>query len=579
MSNNYDEYEYDDSNISKKRKSYDFLEKIGVILLIVSAIIIILMLVKSCGNSRRNDNNNVEPTPSEDVTIDYESALLAAGKKYYENNRDEYPESAGECSQVTLQTLIIGGLLDANTWKNCNTVNTYVRVCMLENRTIQYTPWFACNDKLSNEEYSDSVEGKLNDIIADETYVDFIFLPQELQKSKEELGKVEEVWKEDVKYVSYKTLGTTTYYKYRDQLFKWNVTKKLYYSTSGDKTDPSKIDEYYVSAPKNGYTGYDNKTTEAYKWYTTTSKKEYALTADGQKAVSTKPIGDYTHNEGGIIVTMHKTRTVTGSRAPTKYYACSTSSTSKYWLFQPEPCPSKLNPEYKVLREIFYSCADPNSSSDTVYGKKVNETDKCVTYSDWSSISTGECSGGKSTDTCLQVSATFYYWYKIVDNGDRTYYPSGASSAAGEKVYYTKAPVNGAIKDVSSKTTAYKWYTQSTSVTSTYTAVAPSGYVNATKTSDSKWSDWSNWSKSNPKISDGRNRQIESRVKIKLQEIKSTSSTDWVDLSTDYMSKDQLVRVFKNKGYNVSTLKDINNAGEIRYQIKMLVRNKKEGNY
>ena len=34
MSNNYDEYEYDDSNISKKRKSYDFLEKIGVILLI-----------------------------------------------------------------------------------------------------------------------------------------------------------------------------------------------------------------------------------------------------------------------------------------------------------------------------------------------------------------------------------------------------------------------------------------------------------------------------------------------------------------------------------------------------------------
>ena len=55
MSNNYDEYEYDDSNISKRRKSYDFLEKIGVILLIVSAIIIILMLVKSCGNSRRND--------------------------------------------------------------------------------------------------------------------------------------------------------------------------------------------------------------------------------------------------------------------------------------------------------------------------------------------------------------------------------------------------------------------------------------------------------------------------------------------------------------------------------------------
>ena len=179
----------------------------------------------------------------------------------------------------------------------------------------------------------------------------------------------------------------------------------------------------------------------------------------------------------------------------------------------------------------------------------------------------------------MEVSATFYNWYKIVDNGDRTYYPSGASSAAGEKVYYTSAPVNGAIKDQSTKTTAYKWYTKQTTTTSNYTAIAPSGYVSATKTNDSKWTDWSKWSKSNPKTSDGRNRQIESRVKIKLQEIKSTSSTDWANLSTDYMSRDQLIRVFANKGYKVSSLKDINNAGEIRYQMKMLVRNKIGGNY
>ena len=57
------------------------------------------------------------------------------------------------------------------------------------------------------------------------------------------------------------------------------------------------------------------------------------------------------------------------------------------------------------------------------------------------------------------------------------------------------------------------------------------------------------------------------------------ASTDWTDLSVDYMSEDQMIRVFQNKGYNIGTLKDINNNGEIRYQMKLLVRNKIGGNY
>ena len=182
MSNNYDEYEYDDSSYSRKRNNYDFLEKIGVFLLIISAIIIILMLVKSCTNKNNSSKNN-NVIPNEEIKIDYDSALLSAGKRYFENNRDEYPEAPGECAQVTLQTLIINGLLSSENWKTCNSVNTYVRVCMLENRTVQYTPWFAYNDKVSSNEYYDSVEGTLNSIVADSSYVDFIFLPQELQKT------------------------------------------------------------------------------------------------------------------------------------------------------------------------------------------------------------------------------------------------------------------------------------------------------------------------------------------------------------------------------------------------------------
>ncbi len=590
MSNNYDEYEYDDdysgSNRTRKSSS-DFLAKFGIALLIISAIIIVIMLVKGCSNSnkgKKENNNNGDNGPEIIIPFDYESNLLEAGKKYFNNNMIELPTAIGECNQVTLQTLIINGLVSSEDFKKCNSVNTYVRVCKLENQALQYTPWFACNDKLSSEEYYESTEGTLNSIIADQTYVEFLFLPQVLKSKEDQLGPVEEFWKEDIKYVSYKTLDTKTYYRYRDELFKWRVTSKLYYSTSGDKADAKNVNEYYTSAPSGKYVYFDNKTTEAYKWYTTTSYKEYATTSKGEKAFSDKPIGDYTLYNNGIKVTMHKTRSVKGDRYATKYYACSTSTTSSYIVFQTTSCPSDHNPSYKVNRGTFYSCADPTSSSDTIYpdykkylnGQGLKSTDKCTAYSDWSTPINGACPNNTNSNTCVQVTVTFYNWYKIVDNGDRTYYPSGSSTASGEKVYYTSAPKAGAIKDQATKTTAYKWYMQNTTTTSNYTAIAPGGYVNVEQTGISKWSDWSKWSKSNPKISDGRNRQIESRVKIKLQEIKQTASTDWENVGIDYMSQDSLIKVFQNQGFNVSTLEDINNNGNIRYQVKMLVRNKRE---
>ena len=37
-----------------------------------------------------------------------------------------------------------------------------------------------------------------------------------------------------------------------------------------------------------------------------------------------------------------------------------------------------------------------------------------------------------------------------------------------------------------------------------------------------------------------------------------------------------MIKIFNDKGYKVTSLSDINNNGEIRYQIKMLLRNKKE---
>ena len=169
----------------------------------------------------------------------------------------------------------------------------------------------------------------------------------------------------------------------------------------------------------------------------------------------------------------------------------------------------------------------------------------------------------------------FTNWYKLT-GGTKSYYPSGSSNASGEKVYYTGAPVAGATKDSSTKATAYKWYKATETETTEYTAVAPKGYADATKTNKSKWGAWTEYSTKNPKVSDGRNRQIETKTKIKLQEIKGTTDSSWEDLSTTYVSEEEMINIYKQNKYNVNSLQDINNNGELKYDIKMIIRNKKE---
>ena len=566
MSNNYDDYSYEDKDNNKS----SIVKKALIVVLVVLAILLILYLVKSCADGRRGEV--VEPqTPG----FDYESALLEAGKAYFNSNLEENPNVVGECNSVELQRLIDSGLINQENFANCNTSTTYLRVCVLENGTKQYTPWLACTDKNSENEYGDLKEGNLNDVVADQTYTEFKYLPQALKKGGEQLGKVEELWKEDIKYSSYKTLAKTTYYRYRDKLYIWNVSNRDYYTTGGDKATASEVNEYYTSSPASGYNLSDSKTTEAYKWYTTTAKKEYATEANGGKSFSPNPIGDYKYNDGGADVTMYRTRTVTGTFAPKKYYVCSTNATSEYVVYQPDvECGKGANKNYTYQRDIIYSCT--TSDSDSVIANKVdNEKAVCNNYSAWTTPSTAKCDT-KNSATCQSVTVTFYNWYKFVDSGIRTYYPSGANSASGEKVYYTSEPVKGAIKDTATKATAYKWYKETKFTTSDYTATAPKGYTYATKTNQYKWSDWSDYSTKNPKVSDGRDRSIESKVKIKLQEIQGTNPDSWENLSEDYITESEMIQLLKDKKYDVNTLDDISNNGELNYLIKMYVRNKKE---
>lgn len=570
MSNNYEDYGYEDENGNSNNKS-GLGKKLLIILFIIIAIFIIIYLLKGCsGNNKVNE-------PEKPVVFDYESTLLNAGKTYFENNKDEYPVSAGQCSEVSLQTLIDKGLIDPNNFGSCNMDTSYVRVCLLSNGNKQFTPWLTCTDKKSDNEYGESKEGTINDIIANSTYVEFRFLPEVVKAGEQELGPVEEIWKSDITYSSYKTLATTKYYRYRDKLFTWDVTTKKYYTSTGEKTKASDVKEYYTIAPNSNYNKYDSKTTEAYKWYTTTATKVYALGSNGSKALSPSPIGEYTKNEGGVVVKMYETRTVKETYSPQLYHVCAENASSTIVAYQTATCGNGANKNFTYEKKTVYSCKKATDNSSSVIDNIVSGADsKCYTYSEWSSPKSTPCDTNLST--CISVSKTFYYWYKLDNNGARTYIPSGKSTASQETIYYTSSPKSGAIKDETTKATAYKWFKSSTSTTTNYTATAPSGYSSASKTSNYKWTDWSKWSKTNPKISDGRTREIENKAKIKLQEIKGTTTDGWQNLNnnTQYLTEEELIKMFKDNNYNVNSLEDINNNGEIRYQVKMYLKNKKE---
>lgn len=564
MSNNYDEYgyedkDYNDGSAAKKRILIGFL-------IVAAIIIVVLLILKGC-------TKNNKPTEPTEPTFDYEKTLLEAGKKYYENNNDLLPIANGECGVVELSTLKSLGLVNPENFSTCDESTTYVKVCVLPNGTKQYTPWLTCTDKNSDTEYDSEKEGTISDVIADESLVRFTFMPKRLKAGAQNLGPVEEMWKDEIKYTSYKTVATTKYYRYRDQLFTWKISDKTYYTSTGEKKKASDVKEYYTLSPNSNYNLSSDKTTEAYKWFTTTGGEKVYKMKDGKKVYSREKIDDYIYADGGIKIEYQTRKQTGGGSEPYHFYVCgkySTSTVRKYQLGV--KCgEDKEDPQLAYTFEEFYSCSKGDRQS--IEEDRVKKGDKCYTYGDWEYVM-NSCDVSKPT--CRKTNPIYLYnWYKLT-GGTKSYYPSKSSTAAGEKVYYIEAPIAGATKDTSTKATAFKWYKATEKETTEYTAVAPKGYSDATRTNKSKWGSWTEYSTKNPKVSDGRNRQIETKTKIKLQEIKGTSESSWENLSTTYVTEEEMINIYKQNKYNVNSLQDINNNGELKYDIKMIIRNKKE---
>ncbi len=563
MAKNYDNYGYDDN----KGSNTSLIRRILIVLMVVIAIILIIYLVTSCSKKPSEPE-----TPDNDKTkINYESELLAAGKNYLSSHYDENPNVPGECSIVELQTLVDEKFIEADKFKNCNQSTTYVKVCMLEDERKQYTPWLSCIEYNSDEKYDSLRQG--NTIVADETYVEFKFVPMEAKKGGDILGPVETYWKSDIPYENFKTLSTTKYYRYRDKLYQWNLVKRIYYSRTGEVNDASKVKDLYITAPSTVYNIKGEKVT-GYKWYTPSGTKDYYKKGTNSKYPSTtEPEGYPYRDPQGIDVTRYRTRTVTGTYDPTMYYECSTGANGTKYIYQTTKCGTTNNTQYNYTRRTVYSCANATNGL-LVRENIVEKGTKCKTYSEWSSATTTACDTTK-TDICQKATVTFYYWYRMINEVKR-YYPSNKTNQIDEKVYYASKPVEGTYKDTSTKATVYKWYRELSTTSTKFTALAPSGYYKATKSSNFQWSDWSNWSAKNPKASDGRDRTIETKTKIKLQEIKGSETEGWQNLSTESLTEEGLIKLFKDKGYKINTLEDITNNGQIKYQLVTFVRNKKE---
>ncbi len=557
MSNNYEEYGYENN---RSEKSATFRRRLLIIILIVVAIILFLFLLKGCTKKGNKPDNK--------VAVDYESTLLEAGKRYFDLNPNKKPTLEGTCEDIELQALIDRELVKSKDFEKCNVITSYVRVCKLENGKLHYYPWLTCSDKNSESEYKVAQVGTLNNVIADKSVITFRYMPQVLADAKQELGPEEELWKDEITYNSYKTLATTTYYRYKDILYRWNVKDKRYYTSNGEKTNAADVYEYYTSTPNSNYTERDSGAT-AYKWYTTSSKKVYAVDKNGTKVYSDTAIEGYPHNEGGVCIE-YQTRTVTGTSQPKHYYVCAKSKNSLVYKYQLHKCGTSPDADLAYEIDNFWTCGS-GSEEDLLNGKVNSSSTTCKTYSNWQN---SEKSCDTSLDTCRRINPHCYYtWYKLESDGDRKYYPSGSSSASGENVYYTSAPVSGAVKDESSSATAYKWFNSTSRVTD-YLAVAPSG--DATKTGESRETEWTSYSTNNPQTNDGRDRTIESKVKIKLQEIKGMTDASWKDLATEYLSLDEMIHTCQLNKYDVNTLEDIQNNGELKYKLQMLIRNKKE---
>lgn len=542
----------------------EFIKRLLIALMLFAVIvIIILLLLKACAKGNMNNN---EP--------DLEGALLKAGKDYYSELVDELPSVKGTCTTVTLNVLRSLEYL-GNEYDECDGENTYVKVCLLNNGDYHYLPIMSCHS--IKTDFGDYKKGTEEDLTKDKSDVMFTYKATYLDEAETVYGKTEEYWEGEVPYKNYKTVGSTTYYRYRDKEYTWTLRKRYYYP--GDKTNASEIGTYYAKYPANNYVNSTGKTT-AYRYYTLTDKTYYPNGAYGYELTAPNGYPYYDESES-IAYVYYKQKTWTEQskpilNSPTKMYVCKNPDKPTFEFFSYDECSTNANEKYNegftVTDRIIYTCdagiTTVSSSSKCKIcssGGLKSDGTSCGYYSDWSTPSSTKCDTSKK-DICQSVTYIMKRWYKA----EKEYY--GNTSPTGQVPYYKEAPVAGAIKDESTATTVYKWYKLvDGGVTTEYSASAPA--QDALKTDSYRWGEWTKYSTTKPKTISGT-RQIEKKAKLKVKRIISSSESSWKDVSNTYLTEQELVKELQKLGYKVNTLEDVMLIGDVKITIQLNYRDR-----
>lgn len=302
----------------------------------------------------------------------------------------------------------------------------------------------------------------------------------------------------------------------------YSTQTKQYYPNN--KTNASEVTELYTSAPATDYTYKGESVSGAAKWYTQSTGTSYWNNGGYS---STAPSGYPNQGSEGTAVTKIslsapatasyrtiKQQIIYRTRnvsSPVAYQYLCYSKTLNFDMVSTTPCGLR-DDTYTEYKQIYYTCDGTTT---------VDKSSTCAS-SDWSAWTTTACAtaGTIECDSKAGYVYTDRTWQWYITGTYKSYYPSGSASAIGENTYYVASPKTGYVKDTSTVTTAYKYY--------------------------------------------------------KLVDSGTTSSTDgqWLNVTDGYVDLDELISSFKDKGYTVSSLSDIESNKNIKYSLKLEYANR-----
>ncbi len=452
-------YQYTEYNEEKNRVPW--LRILVSFLILVVAVIIVLFLLKACSKSSLRDD------------------LIEAAKEYYEKYPDRLPSTVAECFVVTLEQLENEGLIKSSDYDICDKKTTYVNVCYMESGNYHYSAILDCGEESTN--YGVWKDGKESDINEDSD-IRFTFLGEE------------------------RNLGIKYYYP-------------------NDLTNVEDVKEYYASVPATNYTGKEDEQI-GYKWYTEKTVDNYwnngsysstqpsGYTNKGASTTTTNYSIDKPNSASYRVieeVTLYRTQKV----AYPGGYICPTDSGV---IISDKPCDDSV-----AEPVIAFTCNGKDIVDVTAEQILNRDFPPCGEWSEWT---TEECTtsftGGIKcqTDEGYKYTDTMWKWYR--KDNVRSYYPSGATTASGEKTYYVTAPISSAKKDETTQATVYKYY------------------------------------------------------KLEQATGNNTNYEEWLPVTDGYVFLDEMLEAFRLLDYEVYSLADINRTDGIRYYYQLQYRDLEE---